>query len=168
MSGCCRAPRAPGMGAVVTLPDMTPRLLPKVVALALLLATASVACDDLTGRCNFTITGVPPAGAVPVVGARLPDNATIIITEADIDWNRSIMGRDEIGQPSVTLQLRADAAPAFARYTAMHVGEMLAIAVDDTILAVPTIAAQIEAELTVSGPPDLVDLEPLGACVADG
>jgi protein-export membrane protein SecD len=59
------------------------------------------------------------------------------------DLKTAQTGLDQFGAPLITFELTTDGAKVFADYTAQHVGDILAIVLDNTVLSAPRIQSAI-------------------------
>lgn len=110
------------------------------------------ASEPIAARCDLRIaTG---AGPDLLPGQPLPPDLRVIVTRADIDGRKLAWAIDDQGTRSMHIVLQGAAVDRFAAETAGHVGENLAIAIDGTVVAVPTILSAIDGgEIEISGSP---------------
>jgi len=105
--------------------------------------------------------GVLPANAVLMkgrnIGARGQDNADSywVISRASAvsggDLRTADAGRDENGRPDVKFTLTGEGGRRFAAFTGAHVGERLAVVLDNKVMEVATIQEQIHDEGRITG-----------------
>jgi SecDF, P1 head subdomain len=101
-------------------------------------------------RCDVTIVALP-AGQMIAVEDPLPPGSQIIAAPNDFDIAATMIGDDGSGDPTVTVRLRGDAVDRFARHTADHLGDHIAIMLNGDIITVPVIMAPIEGgEISIS------------------
>jgi preprotein translocase subunit SecD len=74
---------------------------------------------------------------------------TPVITGKDLKTARR--GTDSNGNPAVNFFLNADGATRFAQATGQHVGDLLAIILDNVVNSAPVIHSRIEAEGIIQG-----------------
>jgi preprotein translocase subunit SecD len=91
-------------------------------------------------------TATPDAeGTTPVVtpvpATEQPTVYKAIMTGADI--KTVVVGRDEYNKPAVDFTLSDEGAKIFGDFTSAHVGEILAIVMDDVIVSAPSIGSAI-------------------------
>jgi preprotein translocase subunit SecD len=111
-----------------------------------------------------------PAGTnPPAAGERVPDGQ-VPLFDTRTGIRSATSTRDDSGNPAVDMTLRADAADALADYSTAHVGEVLLMVLDGSVLAAPTIAAPIDSgELRVTLAPDAaIGADALAAIIASG
>jgi preprotein translocase subunit SecD len=82
---------------------------------------------------------------------------TPVITGKDLKDARR--GTDRNGNPAVDFFLKSDGAKAFKEVTGKHVGDNLAIILDDVVTSAPTINSEIEAEGIIEGGYTIQDAE---------
>jgi preprotein translocase subunit SecD len=105
--------------------------------------------------------GVLPANAVLMkgknIGARGLDNTDSywVISRASAvsggDLRTADAGRDENGRPDVKFTLTGEGGRRFAAFTGAHVGERLAVVLDNKVMEVATIQEQIHDEGRITG-----------------
>ena len=76
-------------------------------------------------------------------------NRVPVITGKELKTART--GRDSNGRPAVNFFLTPDGATRFARATGDHIGENLAIVLDNVVRSAPQIQARIESEGIITG-----------------
>jgi preprotein translocase subunit SecD len=76
-------------------------------------------------------------------------NRIPVITGKELKTART--GRDSNGRPAVNFFLTPDGATRFGRATEQHIGESLAIVLDNVVRSSPTIRARIESEGIIEG-----------------
>jgi len=76
-------------------------------------------------------------------------NRVPVITGKELKTART--GRDSNGRPAVNFFLTPDGATRFARATGDHIGESLAIVLDNVVRSAPNIQARIESEGIITG-----------------
>ena len=76
-------------------------------------------------------------------------NRIPVITGKELKTART--GRDSNGRPAVNFFLTPDGAARFGRATEQHIGESLAIVLDNVVRSSPTIRARIESEGIIEG-----------------
>jgi len=64
-----------------------------------------------------------------------------IMTGADLKDAGVVL--DQLGKPQISFELSAEGAKIFADYTAQHIGDILAIVLDNTVLSAPRIQSAI-------------------------
>jgi len=108
--------------------------------------------------------------AISANGGRIPDDYTVlalrenrsagslqylvvnrvpVITGKELKTART--GRDGNGRPAVNFFLTPDGAARFGRATEQHIGESLAIVLDNVVRSFPTIRARIDSEGIIEG-----------------
>ena len=105
--------------------------------------------------------GLLPANALLMkgknIGARGQDNtdAYWVISRASAvsggDLRTADAGRDENGRPDVKFTLTGEGGRRFAAFTGSHVGERLAVVLDNKVMEVATIQEQIHDEGRITG-----------------
>src|SRR5271157_4749346 len=105
--------------------------------------------------------GILPANAVLMkgrnIGARGQENQDQfwIISRASAvsgsDLRTADAGRDENGRPDVKFTLTGEGGRRFAAFTGAHVGERLAVVLDNKVMEVATIQEQIHDEGRITG-----------------
>jgi preprotein translocase subunit SecD len=104
-------------------------------------------CSVPAPPCDLTIAAVDGPDVV-----RIPADAEILATAADVDPAGWAVVEDGQGQPAVDLRLQPEAAERFAEHTAANIGGFLAVAVNDVVVSTPMIQAPIEGgAVTISG-----------------
>jgi len=76
-------------------------------------------------------------------------NKTSVVTGKDLKTARQ--AKDSNGQPTVEFFLTSDGAKLFALATEQHIGEKLAIVLDDVVTSAPVIRDRIESDGVISG-----------------
>lgn len=129
----------------------------RVVVLATLavIATLVVACASvpIPGACRISIAALPPGSTVEV-GEPLPAGGPLLVGPADLDPTKTGFAVDSVGQATLDIVLQGDAIARFGAHTAGHIGESLAVAIDDRVVMVPVIQAPIPdgaIQLTTAG-----------------
>ena len=124
-------------------------LRPSLLALLLIGSVLLTGCSRFGPACALSIAAIPSGfGAVP--GQKLPSNSVILASPADFNPKKASWGRGADGAVTVSVQMQSEATARTASYTADHVGEPLAIAIDKTIFTVTEIAAEIpDGALTI-------------------
>ena len=106
-------------------------LRPSLVALLLIGSVLLTGCSRFGPACALSIAAIPSGfGAVP--GQKLPSNSVILASPADFNPKKASWGRAADGAVTVSVQMQPEATARTATYTADHVGEPLAIAIDKT------------------------------------
>ena len=105
--------------------------------------------------------GVLPANALLMkgknIGARGQENSDQywVISRASAvsggDLRTADAGRDENGRPDVKFTLTGEGGRRFAAFTGAHVGERLAVVLDNKVMEVATIQEQIHDEGRITG-----------------
>ena len=105
--------------------------------------------------------GILPANAVLMkgknIGARGQENTDSywVISRASAvsgsDLRTADAGRDENGRPDVKFTLTGEGGRRFAAFTGAHVGERLAVVLDNKVMEVATIQEQIHDEGRITG-----------------
>jgi preprotein translocase subunit SecD len=101
---------------------------------------------------NIAPTAVPASGteATPVAGSTAEMVYSPLMSGADLDT--VTVGVDQLKQYSVDFTLKDTATKMFGEYTSKHVGDYLAIVLDDTVISAPTINSAItEGKGQISG-----------------
>jgi preprotein translocase subunit SecD len=94
-----------------------------------------------------------PGPQVVVAGDLLPSGLEPLLREGDIDPAGVALLPDTEGGPGVTLRLTPAGTAALAAWSADHVGDLLAIAVDNRVVSVPVLQAPIaDGAMTISTP----------------
>ena len=133
--------------------------------LAAVTASSIIALTLLVGcvpgaSCDLLIVGTDDPNL-----QQLPADALPVVVGDDVDpsgW--AVVPDDGVGGgDQVIFRLRPDAAERFAAFTRGNIGRSIAIAVDDRVVAVPTIMAAIEdgeVAISVADPADLDGFRP--------
>jgi hypothetical protein len=111
--------------------------------------------DGATPRpaCEFSIVALP-SRIFTTEDEPLPPGSRVIVRPDDFDVSATSVEDGSDGDPQVTLHLRGAAIDAFARHTADHTGDLIAILLNGDVLTVPMIQEQItdgEIRLSVGG-----------------
>jgi preprotein translocase subunit SecD len=93
-------------------------------------------------------------------------NKIPVITGKDIKTARQRADRN--GNPAVSFFLTSDGARIFSDATAMHIGERLAIVLDNVIRSAPTINSRIESEGIIEGAFTVQQAEDLALLLRSG
>lgn len=137
---------------------------PVVLAVAGLLGAG---CAALPIPCNITIAAVPPDVTVEA-GEALPANLQVLAGPGDFDPNGTAIVADVEGKAAVDLLLRGNAIARVGAHTTGHIGEFMAIAVNGTVVVVPSIQSPlVDGRIQISSgalaEPDLA--EAFASCV---
>ncbi|MBL8764516.1 MAG: protein translocase subunit SecD [Phycisphaerae bacterium] len=75
------------------------------------------------------------------------------LTEADGDWSlaRAFKTADQLGRPAIGFQMNAVGAARMGELTGAHVGEPMAILLDDQVYTAPTLNAKITSSGIIEG-----------------
>jgi preprotein translocase subunit SecD len=131
-----------------------------VLAGSLAAGLLAFGCSIPVAPCDITIAATDDPDV-----QRVPADALILATAADVDPAGWAVTDDGNGSPAVDLRLKPEAAERFAEHTAANVGGFLAIAVDGVVVSVPSIDQPIEGgAVTISGGGDTDIVEALGPC----
>ncbi len=105
--------------------------------------------------------GMLPANTVLLKGRSIgstgeaPQEAYYIVTRSSAvsgtDLRQAQPGRDENGRPDVTFILTGDGGRRFANFTGAHVGDKLAVVLDNKVMEVATIQEQIHDTGRITG-----------------
>ena len=76
------------------------------------------------------------------------DRNQIVITGEDLEWVQTTFYS---GQPVISFRITRDAAGKFARHTGSHVGQFMAIALNDEIISCPVIRSRIGRSGQIEG-----------------
>ena len=105
--------------------------------------------------------GILPANAVLMKGKNIgargqesPDQYWVISRASAVsgsDLRTADAGRDENGRPDVKFTLTGEGGRRFAAFTGAHVGERLAVVLDNKVMEVATIQEQIHDEGRITG-----------------
>lgn len=107
------------------------------------MASLGMGCGAVPLPCNLAIAAVP-ADLPLEEGDPLPGSLPLLAGPADFDQDAVRVLADANGETTIVdLQLRGDAVARFAAYTTGHAGELMAIAVNGTVVALPTIEGAI-------------------------
>lgn len=100
---------------------------------------------NITQGSYVRTTNKPDVPDENVLGARpfpYPDVVfKTVMTGADL--KTAAVGLDQFGAPLITFELTENGAKIFADYTAQHIGDILAIVLDNTVLSAPRIQSAI-------------------------
>jgi SecDF, P1 head subdomain len=128
----------------------------RLLLAALLLTIGACTADEpepvaVQPPCALSIVAIP-TGQLITEDDPLPPGSQIIASPNDFDVAATTIGDDGSGNPSVTLRLRGDAVVRFARHTANHLGDLIAVTLNGDVVTVPMIRAAIEGgEISISG-----------------
>jgi hypothetical protein len=132
------------------------------LAVALLAGLVGAGCESVFS-CPVSIVATP---GIAVVGDRVPAGTVVVVAPADIDRSRTGLTRT-VGQSSLlTIGFTPTGAERIATYTRAHIGDGIAVAVDDTVVVAATImdvVADPALELALG---DDATVGPLVACLA--
>jgi preprotein translocase subunit SecD len=96
---------------------------------------------------------LPSASATPSTGTDTSQSEMVyapLMSGADLDT--VTVGRNQLGQYSVDFTLKDTASKMFGEFTTKHIGEYLAIVLDDIVISTPTINSAItEGKGQISG-----------------
>jgi preprotein translocase subunit SecD len=101
------------------------------------------------GAMVFTSTRAD-GGEVQVQHAVVQVDAAPLVDVSDVVG--ADLDEDEQGQTIVSVRLTDDAHERFARWTEAHVGQRVALVMDDDIVAVPVINARVDEDLVLTPP----------------
>lgn len=115
------------------------RIAVALLCVAALPASAEDLCPD-----RFQILGWP-GGPFPGRDLRLADfeGGALVVTASEVADAQP--GFDHSGAPAVQFRLTARGSKAFAQFTSGHIGEPMALVVDEDILTAPVIREAIVA-----------------------
>ncbi len=86
------------------------------------------------------------------------DTRTTRLTEADGDWSvsRAYDSRDQVGRPSIAFEMDPRGAVLLGNLTREHVGDEMAVLLDDEVYTAPTLQGNISKSGQITGdfPPD--------------
>jgi hypothetical protein len=117
-------------------------LRPSLLALLLVGSLLLTGCSRFGPACALSIAAIP-SGFGAVAGQRLPSDSVILASPADFNPKKAAWGRGADGAVTVSVQMQPEAIARTASYSADHVGEPLAIAIDKTIFTITEITAEI-------------------------
>jgi len=126
------------------------RLLGAIILAATI--TGLVGCSSVTLPlpCDLTIVALP-AGSTMQPGDPLPAGAQVLARPDDFDRSAVAIVSDDAGNPAVSFELRGDAIARVAAHTAGHLGELMAIAINGNVVAVPVIQSPLlDGEIQIS------------------
>jgi preprotein translocase subunit SecD len=122
--------------------------------------------------------GVPPADAEVVVGdmedfdGRVIGREYYLLQRASVVTGRDLRNarrsQDEFGQPAVHFSLNPDGARKFESYTRAHVGERMAIVLDNRVRSAPVIRSAISDSGIIQGTFTVQQAEDLGLVLRAG
>jgi len=76
------------------------------------------------------------------------DRNQVVITGEDLEWVQTTFYS---GQPMISFRITRDAAGKFARHTGSHIGQFMAIALNDEIISCPVIRSRIGRSGQIEG-----------------
>jgi hypothetical protein len=130
---------------------------------------------DVAGRVStapgsFRIVGIPSDRAADVqTDAPLPADMDVHEIVAPGHIERASVTEDQLGNPVVDLEMDDEAAAAFDTWAAEHMGETVALVLDDTVMSAPTLrASRFNGQVQVSGALDLPRAQELAAILSGG
>jgi preprotein translocase subunit SecD len=112
------------------------------IAIAIVLGLSSGGCSSLKLPlpCDLKLVALPADSSLQV-GEPLPADTQVLAGPAEFDPAATAVVDDANGNPAVDLELRGDAIPRVGAYTADHIGERMAMAINGVVVAVPVIQA---------------------------
>jgi len=112
---------------------------------------------------------------LPVVGQNQFGEGTapyILVRKAAVvtgkDLKNAYRSADENNLPAVSFSLNADGSRIFSRYTAQHIGDLLAIILDDKVHSYPVIRTRIPGDGQITGSFTIQEAEDLALLLRSG
>ncbi len=137
-----------------------------VLALATVITLGGCQPSTLPLPCEMAIAALP-ADSTLEPGDPLPAGSQVLAGPDDFDRAAVAVAVDGSGGATVDLALRGDAIARFGAHTAGHLGESIAIAINGTVVSVPTIQSpMLDGKVQITGAQGDKDLaQRFGGCV---
>jgi preprotein translocase subunit SecD len=118
----------------------------------------------------FRIVGIPSDRVDDVVeGQPLPGDMAGHVIVGTGHTARAAVGEDQMGGPTIDLELDASAADALDAWAADHYGETVALILDDIVMSVVTLqATEYDGRIQISGSIEPSQVEELVATLSGG